>query len=369
VTSSACGHKASALPAFLLLLAALAAPIWAQAGTLSLGQPSVEGTQYVFPVALGGADAQVSALDFRLQFDPRVFVPISATAGPAALAANKMVSANNSAPGQFVVVMMGLNQSTIPSGLVASVLFQRTGDGDGAAATTVGIADLTLAGPDGNELPASGSSVSVPLRESTPADETEGEEEGSSDPDATPETPAPTNETPVTESPTAETPARRMLAGAPADNAEGPTPAVPSVPAAPMPAGGAQTSTQTGTTPASATPQSPDTSTAPAIPGAEGSAGMRSPLPLPKGNAQTNVTTPDSPSETAGSTTDTKPEMPAAKTRIAIGGTAPGDTLSDNAEAVDAGESAAIPPFVWPLGILGLLLLIFAATRRLRGRR
>lgn len=206
----------------------------AHAGTLSLGQPAIQGDQYAFPVALAGADAQVSALDFRVQFDPRVFLPVSAAAGPAALAANKMVSANNPAPGQYVVVMMGLNQATVPGGIVANLVFQRTGDGEGALATTVGITDLTLAGPDGSELAASGSSVSVPLREAKPGETAEGEDPANPDPDADPD-PANPDETPADPAtPAGErprdpgtTPARRMLAGAPADNATPPPSADP----------------------------------------------------------------------------------------------------------------------------------------------
>lgn len=134
----------------------------ARAGTLALGQPQVNGGQYVFPVDLLTDGGQVSALDFRVQFDPQVFQPISAEPGNAALAANKMVSANYAAPGEYVVVMMGLNQTPVPSGHVATVAMQRVGTEE-LVNSMVSIVNPTLATPDGAELPASGSTVSVSL--------------------------------------------------------------------------------------------------------------------------------------------------------------------------------------------------------------
>ena len=82
------------------------------AGTLEFGRPTVEGEQYTIPVVLRGGDGRVAALDFRLRYDPVVFQPVSTATGPAARQSDKVVTANTAAPGEYVVVMMGLNQNT-----------------------------------------------------------------------------------------------------------------------------------------------------------------------------------------------------------------------------------------------------------------
>lgn len=233
------GGVAIKLLAVLSLLAMAAAPN-VHAGVLSLGQPTIENGQYTFPVELLGADGQVSALDFRIQFDPEVFQPVSAVAGNAALAANKMVSANYAAPGEYVVVMMGLNQTALAAGQVASVVMQRAGDTGDAISTQIAITGPTLAGPDGAELSASGSSLTLPLRDAKPGEEPGGDE---TTPDE--EGPAPVNGDPAkaddAEAPAPNTsrPAQRarpMLAGSPADNVGPPVAAPQGAPAGVAPA-------------------------------------------------------------------------------------------------------------------------------------
>ena len=160
------GGAAKLLLAAVPLLA-LAIAQGVQAGVLVLGQPTIENGQYTFPISLNGADNQISSLDFRIQFDPQVFQPVSAAAGNAALAGNKMVTANYANPGEYAVVMMGLNQSVVPGGQVASVVMQRVG-GDAGAKTQLSITDPTLATPDGTEIPASGSSLGLSADGSKP---------------------------------------------------------------------------------------------------------------------------------------------------------------------------------------------------------
>lgn len=341
-----------------LLLAMLALPATLHAGTLSLGQPGIQENQYLFPVALAGADAQVSALDFRLQFDPRVFVPVSVSAGPSALAANKMVSANNAAPGQFVVVMMGLNQSTIPGGVVASVLFQRTGDGDGALATTVGISDLTLAGPDGNELSASGSSVSVPLREATAGETTEGEEAPAEAPESP--NPAPTG-APTANPPTSPAPQgtataiapRRLLAGSPADNASGPT-------TADLPRNAQSGKAKNVLSPGvpSALPDTTAPQDAEYIENKElpPSVGMSTPLPLPRNTSAANTADP------AGGHSGQKNFAPlptATENRDILGADSGAGKQGDKVVVPESGTAGAVLPIVGGLlfcAVVGLLL-------------
>ena len=53
----------------------------AQAGTLHVGAPTIDGHDYSFPILLSGDVEQVAALDFRLHYDPEVFEPVSAATG------------------------------------------------------------------------------------------------------------------------------------------------------------------------------------------------------------------------------------------------------------------------------------------------
>lgn len=214
-----------------MAIACLWAATAACGGTLALAPPAVAGTQYTFPVELRGAGGQVSALDFRVQFDPQVFQPVSANLGPAALAANKMISSNYAAPGEYVVVMMGLNQAALPAGQVATVVMQRVA-AEATGSTRLDIVDPTLATPDGAELPVSGTGVSVKLGD---GDDTTAEGED-------PSTPAPEGAQDDTDTPAgpendAPTPPGAPNPAAPGNT--GPKPALLGPAAPPMAASGA----------------------------------------------------------------------------------------------------------------------------------
>jgi len=164
------------------------------AGTLQLGPPIVEDTRYVFPVELLNAGGAVAALDFRIESDPSIFLPLDVLPGPVALQASKMISANAAAPGQYVVVVMGLNQASMGDGEVARVILERIGGEEGGG-TVVALTEPTLATPDGSELPVSGSqrSVSFGDAEGEGAGDVEGldDAEGEAPPDVP--SPAPTS--------------------------------------------------------------------------------------------------------------------------------------------------------------------------------
>ena len=222
---------AARLPLAVAVILFLATSPRVFAGVLALGQPTVENGQYTFPVALEGADNQVTALDFRVQFDPTVFLPVSVVPGDAALAGNKVVNANYAAPGQYVVVMMGFNQTAVPGGHVVSVVLQRTGGETESPTSQVSISDPTLSRADGTELPAEGSSVAVTTGSGKPQS-SEGEDSSAAEGEDTPN---------GTETPTAETPkpasapaARPTAGGTPAASQAGP-PARPTMFAAGRP--------------------------------------------------------------------------------------------------------------------------------------
>jgi hypothetical protein len=121
-------------------------------GTLQISSPKVEGTQVTIPVMLGGdVGTGISALDFRLTYNPEVLRPVSASAGSAAASADKRVMANISAPGEYIVVMMGMNQTTCTSGEVATVVMERVAD-SADSNWDLGIKRQTLSSLDGTVI-------------------------------------------------------------------------------------------------------------------------------------------------------------------------------------------------------------------------
>lgn len=147
VLASGCG---------LVILASLGA----YAGVLNAGSPTVENGLLTVPILLQSGTDGVAALDFRLQFDPAVFRPVSAIAGLAAQQANKIVTANMPADGEYIVVMMGLNQTTLQTGEVARVLFEQVAHPE-AGQSRIEIIEPTLATQDGAEIPVSAQGVTV----------------------------------------------------------------------------------------------------------------------------------------------------------------------------------------------------------------
>ena len=89
------------------------------AGTVTPGNPRVESDRYEVPIYLSGTGNEVAALNFSLSYDPAVFQPVSISPGASASAAGKLVTANLAEPGNYIVVMMGFNQTPVTNGEVA----------------------------------------------------------------------------------------------------------------------------------------------------------------------------------------------------------------------------------------------------------
>ena len=65
--------------------------------------------------------AQAAALEWTLIYSPADFSSIAVGAAPIAIAANKSVSCDNNVPGISNCVLWGLNATTVPNGVIASV--------------------------------------------------------------------------------------------------------------------------------------------------------------------------------------------------------------------------------------------------------
>jgi len=139
-------------------------------GTLGIGDVIVENNQVIVPVVLGGdVGPGVSSLNFRLQYNPAVLQPIMASAGDAAAGAEKQVLAS-AKQGEYIVVMMGMNQKTCSSGEVARIVLQQTGQTE-SSAWALGIANPTLSSSEGHVI----DSEALPY---TGADDDDSENEG-----------------------------------------------------------------------------------------------------------------------------------------------------------------------------------------------
>ncbi len=166
----------------IVLVAVMAVSVAAHGvGTLQIGQIKVEGDQVTIPVLLGGdVGAGVAAMDFRFTYNPEVLQPLTAVAGSAAAQAQKRVLANMGAPGEYVVVMMGMNQTTCNSGEVVNVVLRKTpGAGENLG---LGLSRATLSAADGSPI----ASTTLPYQDLDQEDEDpqvpdEDEEDDSSD--------------------------------------------------------------------------------------------------------------------------------------------------------------------------------------------
>ncbi|HNR32351.1 MAG TPA: cohesin domain-containing protein [Candidatus Hydrogenedentes bacterium] len=138
----------------------------AMAGVLEIGAPRVEDARYLIPVILAGGIENVAALNFRMTYDPQVFEPVNVITGPAAAAAQKHVAGNVAGPGEYIVVMLGLNQNTVSQGEVARIVFRQVGEAeDGMSRLTV--LDTACATWEGQEIPSEGGTRVVRFGESS----------------------------------------------------------------------------------------------------------------------------------------------------------------------------------------------------------
>jgi hypothetical protein len=117
-------------------------------------------------------------MDFTVTYDPNVFEPVGVTAGTAASAADKSVQYNLLEPGRCKVVMMGLNQSVVSSGEVATLSLRRLTDAGGTS--DLGIAEPTFSDLNAASIPSKGSTETIDFTngETHGKDPTEGETPG-----------------------------------------------------------------------------------------------------------------------------------------------------------------------------------------------
>jgi hypothetical protein len=144
----------------LMFVSALVIGLSATAGTLRLGAATYEGENVTIPVILeGDISGGASTIAFSLQYDDQVLEPVTSAAGAAASAADKLVQSNVPSPGQYKVIMMGMNQSTMTSGEVATITM-RVKDAQ-ATQADLSITNTSFASPAGTEIPSQGSTQTL----------------------------------------------------------------------------------------------------------------------------------------------------------------------------------------------------------------
>jgi MYXO-CTERM domain-containing protein len=144
----------------------------AQAGTLSGAQvPAVAGSQVAVEFTLSAdASERVTGIQFDLQFDSRALSITKIDTGPAALAAGKILSSNELAPGRYRVLVAGLNQSQIESGVVVVAEVEVAPDAGGTL--PLEIAALVLSDPKGRSIAAGSKDAALLLGNPAKAAET-----------------------------------------------------------------------------------------------------------------------------------------------------------------------------------------------------
>ena len=143
-----------------VLVLMIVTPVYGQ-GSLQLGAvTTVENEHVIVPVILGGQPSEgVAAMDFRITYDPTQYRPVTALPGDAAKQVDKLVQANEVRPGEYIVVMMGMNQMTLTGGEVARVELAPVKSGQGYS--SVQLVQPTLSTADGKVMQSAGDSSVV----------------------------------------------------------------------------------------------------------------------------------------------------------------------------------------------------------------
>ena len=172
-------QTATASPLHAVLTMILAGFLWshcALAGILYVGEPEQRSNQVIVPIQLeSDAQNRVASLNFDFEYDPAILQIVGVEPGEAASAIDKEVTGNLMEPGAYRVVMMSLQPTSLHSGEVARIVFQRTdtgADGD----MDVAIARTAFSSPEATTIPSQGSEAVIRVTQtgSTPVRGTAG---------------------------------------------------------------------------------------------------------------------------------------------------------------------------------------------------
>ena len=123
------------------------------------GLPGQTGVS--MPVTLApGAGEKVGGVQFELTFDDRYLHVETVSAGPAATRASKDLYFSTVAPGTVRVIVAGLNQNAVDSGVIAHALLDVMADAPHGE-QPVSLGEAVLSDPAGRGIPVKGFSGAV----------------------------------------------------------------------------------------------------------------------------------------------------------------------------------------------------------------
>jgi len=149
------------------------------ASTLTVGQGSVQPgeTAVTVPLTLTVSSGDiVAALQTDVGFNSDALNLSSISAGPSATAANKNVSFSVQAPGSVKVIIAGLNQTAIPDGVVANMVFEVKQSAI-AGVQAILLDEVLAADPTGVSVPVNAISGGITVSATSEGEVGEGEGE------------------------------------------------------------------------------------------------------------------------------------------------------------------------------------------------
>ena len=153
--------------AFAWLCAACCVSASVLASELTLEEPVVADDWITIPVTIiAEPGEQPASLQFDLSFDDTSFAFLDLDVGDTAVDASKSVIFSESAPGTITVIVAGLNQNTIPDGVVANISLCPLNEV--ADADSLGFDSVVVSDPFGNPVDV--------VYESPPSGNDQGEE-------------------------------------------------------------------------------------------------------------------------------------------------------------------------------------------------
>ena len=344
-----------------LAVVGLLCPGVAFAGRLEMGNARVDGDTVTIPINLTGDIGDgVAAMDFRMSYDPQVLEPVEAGPGPAASQAGKTVNHNSSQPGSYTLVIMGLNQSVMQTGEVATVTMRRVGEPTGGS-SNVRILDTTFASITADEIPSRGDSQNLRFDGSQPDEEPEPEEDPQEEMEDEPQQASNSNQDSQSSPSQTATPAgRRATPGNPSDPGSPQQVAsaggAPSGGAGVAPSGDGTAATSSGSSSSSATAGNRTQAGERMNTAVSQASGARSSLPAPQASPSGQSSVPKSGSPATGATSTTLQATEPDYSNVTTIDLAQGDTPVEgampqaNASVSDSGSTSeeAAPPGTTP---------------------
>ncbi len=142
----------------------------AQQGTVRIGAYSVDGDVVTIPIVLeGDVGVGVAAMDFRLRYDAEVFEPIGIETGQAVADADKLVQTNLVRPGEYIVLMFGMNQTALTSGDLAHVTMRMI-EAPEMGSTRLTVSNTTMSTANATALDSRGTGRTIRFDDGLPTE-------------------------------------------------------------------------------------------------------------------------------------------------------------------------------------------------------